>query len=131
MDTATATRSAMRRMASPSCHGCERSCRAARRASIAGRGIMSSMLHARPLTRPRRPSTVPPTHGTFRLAPAERMTAMIPAAFEYHAPASLDDATALLARLGEEAKILSGGDRKSTRLNSSHLVISYAVFCLK
>src|SRR2546426_9369126 len=23
------------------------------------------------------------------------------------------------------------GDRKSTRLNSSHLVISYAVFCLK
>src|SRR6266850_5765398 len=28
---------------------------------------------------------------------------------------------------------LSGnrGDRKSTRLNSSHLVISYAVFCLK
>src|SRR5256885_11962358 len=27
--------------------------------------------------------------------------------------------------------ILEGGDRKSTRLNSSHLVISYAVFCLK
>src|SRR5256885_2660657 len=25
----------------------------------------------------------------------------------------------------------SGQDRKSTRLNSSHLVISYAVFCLK
>src|SRR5256885_15857008 len=27
--------------------------------------------------------------------------------------------------------ILGNGDRKSTRLNSSHLVISYAVFCLK
>src|SRR5256885_13268008 len=27
--------------------------------------------------------------------------------------------------------LLLGGDRKSTRLNSSHLVISYAVFCLK
>src|SRR5256885_5413397 len=27
--------------------------------------------------------------------------------------------------------ILVKGDRKSTRLNSSHLVISYAVFCLK
>src|SRR3989454_5842728 len=27
--------------------------------------------------------------------------------------------------------IAHGGDRKSTRLNSSHLVISYAVFCLK
>src|SRR2546426_5892270 len=25
----------------------------------------------------------------------------------------------------------NGRDRKSTRLNSSHLVISYAVFCLK
>src|SRR5256885_10222760 len=25
----------------------------------------------------------------------------------------------------------TGSDRKSTRLNSSHLVISYAVFCLK
>src|SRR5260221_2926998 len=27
--------------------------------------------------------------------------------------------------------IRAGGDRKSTRLNSSHTVISYAVFCLK
>src|SRR5438034_8597026 len=26
---------------------------------------------------------------------------------------------------------VAGGDRKSTRLNSSHTVISYAVFCLK
>src|SRR5690625_6693092 len=26
---------------------------------------------------------------------------------------------------------LGGGDRKSTRLNSSHVAISYAVFCLK
>src|SRR5205807_10254174 len=28
-------------------------------------------------------------------------------------------------------RVLPRGDRKSTRLNSSHLVISYAVFCLK
>ena len=34
---------------------------------------------------------------------------MIPAAFDYHAPTSLAEATALLARLGEDAKILSGG----------------------
>src|SRR5690625_6215683 len=27
--------------------------------------------------------------------------------------------------------VLSGRDRKSTRLNSSHVAISYAVFCLK
>src|SRR5256885_7867888 len=36
----------------------------------------------------------------------------------------------LEAKLGD--KPLKGSlDRKSTRLNSSHLVISYAVFCLK
>src|SRR5690349_23454046 len=32
-------------------------------------------------------------------------------------------------RLGERAERV--GDRKSTRLNSSHVEISYAVFCLK
>src|SRR5256885_12836224 len=31
----------------------------------------------------------------------------------------------------ECARAADYGDRKSTRLNSSHLVISYAVFCLK
>jgi len=34
---------------------------------------------------------------------------MIPAAFDYHAPNTIGEATALLARLGEDAKILSGG----------------------
>ena len=34
---------------------------------------------------------------------------MIPAAFDYHAPSSLGEATALLAKLGEDAKVLSGG----------------------
>src|SRR2546426_1863431 len=34
-------------------------------------------------------------------------------------------------RVGEEARAARHRDRKSTRLNSSHLVISYAVFCLK
>src|SRR5256885_3446333 len=32
---------------------------------------------------------------------------------------------------GREPRPAERGDRKSTRLNSSHLVISYAVFCLK
>src|SRR2546426_7698442 len=32
---------------------------------------------------------------------------------------------------GSRAGRARGRDRKSTRLNSSHLVISYAVFCLK
>jgi carbon-monoxide dehydrogenase medium subunit len=34
---------------------------------------------------------------------------MIPAAFSYHAPASISDATALLAQYGDDAKVLSGG----------------------
>src|SRR2546426_7299167 len=53
-----------------------------------------------------------------------------------------DRARALrLGGIGEQARIRKrlppgitlrvGEDRKSTRLNSSHLVISYAVFCLK
>src|SRR2546426_1947346 len=33
--------------------------------------------------------------------------------------------------VGEARRALEPQDRKSTRLNSSHLVISYAVFCLK
>src|SRR5207249_6437693 len=34
---------------------------------------------------------------------------MIPAAFEYHTPSTIGEATALLAKLGDDAKILSGG----------------------
>jgi len=34
---------------------------------------------------------------------------VIPGQFEYHAPTSLDEAVALLDRLGDEAKILAGG----------------------
>src|SRR5690606_39293581 len=33
--------------------------------------------------------------------------------------------------LGRYANLSASGDRKSTRLNSSHVKISYAVFCLK
>src|SRR2546426_2355493 len=49
--------------------------------------------------------------------------------------ASLQQAEAELARLpctrASSASACCREDRKSTRLNSSHLVISYAVFCLK
>src|SRR5256885_6923256 len=37
----------------------------------------------------------------------------------------------LLPSISRLPNIAFSGDRKSTRLNSSHLVISYAVFCLK
>src|SRR5256885_8246222 len=55
---------------------------------------------------------------------------------DHHLPgALLPDANVIVnpnlggSRFGSRA--LAGVDRKSTRLNSSHLVISYAVFCLK
>src|SRR3712207_7544159 len=37
----------------------------------------------------------------------------------------------LLVRLARDVRGGARGDRKSTRLNSSHANISYAVFCLK
>src|SRR3712207_8385311 len=52
-------------------------------------------------------------------------------------PAQQDDEVApgaLHARVPSRIRgmgIVGGGDRKSTRLNSSHANISYAVFCLK
>src|SRR5256885_11975834 len=49
-------------------------------------------------------------------------------------PLKGDPAVAELDRfpeLGLKGVKLHPSDRKSTRLNSSHLVISYAVFCLK
>src|SRR2546426_3803391 len=42
-----------------------------------------------------------------------------------------DDRGRLLVRRRLRAPLVAASDRKSTRLNSSHLVISYAVFCLK
>jgi hypothetical protein len=45
----------------------------------------------------------------------EGTTTMIPAAFDYHAPSAISEATALLARLGEDAKVLSGGPEPSFR----------------
>src|SRR5256885_13181550 len=41
------------------------------------------------------------------------------------------EAVADLVTDGRARGAVIHGDRKSTRLNSSHLVISYAVFCLK
>src|SRR5436309_11436017 len=37
----------------------------------------------------------------------------------------------MMTRLAGENRFRPAGDRKSTRLNSSHVKISYAVFCLK
>src|SRR2546426_7296798 len=48
-------------------------------------------------------------------------------AFDY----LLGEETSAPALVAEKAAAATRADRKSTRLNSSHLVISYAVFCLK
>src|SRR5690625_5524086 len=46
------------------------------------------------------------------------------------APAGQTSTTGARSRLWEQDRHHQG-DRKSTRLNSSHVAISYAVFCLK
>src|SRR5437879_9240365 len=45
--------------------------------------------------------------------------------------AILNASAHLLRNIGLRRRETSGRDRKSTRLNSSHRCISYAVFCLK
>src|SRR5256885_2889201 len=83
----------------------------------------------------RRPprSTLFPYTTLFRSLVAPRIVA---AAIAAPLLTMLFNAIALFGAYGVAvwAKDLSPGtflDRKSTRLNSSHLVISYAVFCLK
>src|SRR5258705_876635 len=46
-------------------------------------------------------------------------------------PAAIEKVRSVRIEPGIVSRQLSGADRKSTRLNSSHLGISYAVFCLK
>src|SRR5437879_8053247 len=46
-------------------------------------------------------------------------------------PVPKRDRSPLLARLARAKRLEPPGDRKITRLNSSHRCISYAVFCLK
>src|SRR5256885_11306387 len=86
----------------------------------------------------RRPprSTLFPYTTLFRSAPGDRVAVLAPNTrllleATFGVPASGAVMVPLNIRLapGELGYIL--GDRKSTRLNSSHLVISYAVFCLK
>src|SRR5688500_19152252 len=48
----------------------------------------------------------------------------------HHRRVEITDPPVGAGRLLEHPQVAEG-DRKSTRLNSSHLVISYAVFCLK
>src|SRR5256885_12522888 len=80
----------------------------------------------------RRPprSTLFPYTTLFRSKEAERPRGRVQYKSCSPRPAfnSLDPRCARIRDIHEDLGI---ADRKSTRLNSSHLVISYAVFCLK
>src|SRR5947207_3497782 len=78
-------------------------------------------------------------------APTERVMLVppiVPDVALIHAIAATRDGTLLLDHMEDDALLAQASrtvvasaerivDRKSTRLNSSHTVISYAVFCLK
>src|SRR2546430_6114802 len=51
--------------------------------------------------------------------------------FGFREPGLLQERNGMLAECRHPPCRGDGGDRKSTRLNSSHSQISYAVFCLK
>src|SRR5690625_6150707 len=51
--------------------------------------------------------------------------------FWHSRPSTANDANSRTATGTRATRVLNAGDRKSTRLNSSHVAISYAVFCLK
>src|SRR3712207_6974151 len=76
----------------------------------------------------RRPprSTLFPYTTLFRSRLRDKTAHILPAAWQEIGTRSVRSAR----RCGKERNC-SEGDRKSTRLNSSHANISYAVFCLK
>src|SRR5437762_7731530 len=83
----------------------------------------------------RRPpsSTLFPYTTLFRSVVATRRGALSEIIVDGETGFLIDDKspTALAERLMELSSDISLRDRKSTRLNSSHRCISYAVFCLK
>src|SRR5690606_42039337 len=83
------------------------------------------------MTRPPPRSTLFPYTTLFRSVPVGQEGLEDPRAVGRHEAAS-DDREGSVARAGGSVpRRADGRDRKSTRLNSSHVKISYAVFCLK
>src|SRR5262245_62960015 len=73
-------------------------------------------------------STLFPYTTLFRSEVHARLLVLEPDGGEIHGP---DGPLVAVAQIEVEQRLGRGEDRKSTRLNSSHLGISYAVFCLK
>src|SRR3989442_3374000 len=66
-----------------------------------------------------------------RKTPQRRRTADVRKHVERNGAAVVPLPSQFEIRLADEGAAFPGEDRKSTRLNSSHVRISYAVFCLK
>src|SRR5690625_5831544 len=64
----------------------------------------------------------------FKFEQLKLFTTVFREAFHKH-DRNIPELIQLFIHLSEQAR--KEGDRKSTRLNSSHVAISYAVFCLK
>src|SRR5256885_5507598 len=78
----------------------------------------------------------PPRSTLFPYTTLFRSAALAAGCGRNEAPAAAGDALPVVQAVTVQPAPLAlsselPGDRKSTRLNSSHLVISYAVFCLK
>src|SRR3989442_11337536 len=69
-------------------------------------------------------------HSAFAQAPAKAALHLVFVMDGLRPDGITASETPILFRLGNEGVIFEK-DRKSTRLNSSHVRISYAVFCLK
>src|SRR5256885_3548803 len=86
----------------------------------------------RPLPEPLRP---PQLHFFFLMIRRPPRSTLFPYTTLFRSPAAAGRLRREWRRGGAGARTCtssrSTSDRKSTRLNSSHLVISYAVFCLK
>src|SRR5207249_10392898 len=86
-----------------------------------------------------RPPPPPPVHFFFLLTPPPPRSTLFPYTTLFRSPEPHRPHRAAALRRRREAlhpgpeEPVAGGqeDRKSTRLNSSHVSISYAVFCLK
>src|SRR2546427_8758941 len=78
----------------------------------------------------------PPRSTLFPYTTLFRSCSRTPGSYRGHRPSRTRPRAAVLVARDPGARrpgdrIAAGADRKSTRLNSSHSQISYAVFCLK
>src|SRR5690606_40753084 len=90
-----------------------------------------SLHDALPIYRVRGPDAGAGQHGHYRLRDHRHVDGDAVAQAHALRPEHVREAADLLEELPVRDRALVARDRKSTRLNSSHVKISYAVFCLK